>query len=149
MTQADCNALHLRIFTCRHALVATVRRRLGKAAVRQRERQCQSCLSCEATRRRTTPPNLSGVAAAGKRLLHVEPFETPGEKQPARSFVRVPTVISDDCFWHAFPCRELGRARQPCPGTSGVRFSPRSKGVVDLNAQVRTVVSIFVWPSSS
>ena len=33
MTQADCNALHLRIFTCRHALVATVRRRPGKAAV--------------------------------------------------------------------------------------------------------------------
>ena len=32
MTQADCNALHLRIFTCRHALIATMRRRPGKAA---------------------------------------------------------------------------------------------------------------------
>jgi hypothetical protein len=35
VTQADCNARHLRISTCRHALVATVRRRPGKAAVRQ------------------------------------------------------------------------------------------------------------------
>ena len=61
-------------------------------------------------------------------------------KRPARAtgaaFVRVPTVISDDCFWHAFPCRELGRARQLCPGTSDVDFLCNLKGVIDLNAQV-------------
>jgi hypothetical protein len=31
VTQADCNARHLRIFTCRHALIATVRERPGAA----------------------------------------------------------------------------------------------------------------------
>jgi hypothetical protein len=31
MREADCNARHLRIFTCRHALMATVRERPGAA----------------------------------------------------------------------------------------------------------------------
>jgi hypothetical protein len=33
-------------------------------------------------------------------------------------------------------CRELGRARQPCPGNSDVDFLRNLKGVVDLDAQI-------------
>jgi hypothetical protein len=39
-------------------------------------------------------------------------------------------------LWHAFPYRELGRARQLSPGTSDVDFLRNLKGVIDLNAQV-------------
>jgi hypothetical protein len=45
-------------------------------------------------------------------------------------------AVSHVGSWHAFPCRELGRARQLCPGTSDVDFLRNLKGVIDLNAQV-------------
>jgi hypothetical protein len=36
VTQADCNARHLRIFACRHALVATMRVEAGRGGKRNR-----------------------------------------------------------------------------------------------------------------
>ena len=118
---------------------------------------------------RTTPPILCGVAAAGERLLHVEPFETPLQLPNRRAslpqqdctlapdgprLVAVLTVLPgavDLTPWRSAPCAvepahpPTADRRRPALASGSLAHGRAARGRIHPLHKVHGVALHFCW----